>query len=80
MNSSINKVILAVDEDDRKFIINTAEDIRKAMDENPNYSNEFMDTLYERWIPGRDVDGDPVWLNINRLKRLEFKDVKLMKE
>lgn len=79
MNAYPNKVILAVDEDDRKFIINTSHEIRKAMDENPNFSEEFMDILYERWIPAKDLDGDPVWLNINHLKRLEFKDVKLMR-
>lgn len=79
MNTPPKKVILAVDEDDHKFVINTSDEIQKAMEENPNYTDEFMDVLYERWIPARDLDGDPVWLNTNRLKRLEFKDVKVVK-
>jgi hypothetical protein len=71
--------ILAVDEDDIKYLIYTTEEMSQVMKENPEFPEEFRDMLYERWILARDCNNDPVWLNINHLKRLEFKRVKIVK-
>lgn len=71
------KSILAVDEDDVRYLIYSAEELKKELENNPDFSQMLMDALYERWIPARDSMGDFIWLNINRLKRLEFKELKI---
>lgn len=77
--TSTKSTILAVDEDDVKYLIYTTDEMSRVLEDNPGFSEEFMDMLYERWIPARDANNDPVWLNINHLKRLEFKQVKIKK-
>lgn len=72
--------IVAVDEDDMRYLIYTSDELREIMDTNPEFSNELSELLYERWIPARNHHGKPVWLNINRLKRLEFVELKYVKE
>lgn len=74
-----NKVIFAVDEDDEKYVISTMEEIMEAMGEDAMNSVVFRKLLNERWIPARDRFNDLVWLNIERLKRLEFKEVRTAK-
>lgn len=71
------KSILAVDEDDVRYLIYSADELKKEMEKDPEFSQTLMDALYERWIPARDSVGDFIWLNINRLKRLEFKELKI---
>lgn len=71
------KSILAVDEDDVRYLIYSAEELKKELENDPDFSQTLMDALYERWIPARDSMGDFIWLNINRLKRLEFKELKI---
>ena len=70
------KSIIAVDEDDMKYIIYSADELKENMMKNPDFSEGLMESLYERWIPARNLNGDFVWLNINRLKRLEFRELK----
>lgn len=72
--------IVAVDEDDMRYLIYTSDELREIMDTNPEFSDELSELLYERWIPARNHYGKPVWLNINRLKRLEFVELKYVKE
>lgn len=74
------KSIIAVDEDDVRYLIYSASELRSEMEKDPDFSDSLMDTLYERWIPARNTEGDVVWLNINRLKRLEFINLKIVKE
>lgn len=71
------KSIIAVDEDDNKYLIYSAEEMRAEMAKNPDFTEYLMDALYERWIPARSLEGILVWLNINRLKRLEFVELNL---
>lgn len=72
--------IVAVDEDDVSYLIYTTDELHEIMETNPEFSDELMDLLYERWIPARNHLGKPVWLNINRLKRLEFIELNCVKE
>jgi hypothetical protein len=75
----MKSTILAVDEDDDVYLIYSAEEMRNMLAENPGFSEDFKDMLYERWIFARNSNNEPVWLNINHLKRLEFKNVKIIK-
>lgn len=70
------KSIIAVDEDDNRYLIYSAEEMREEIAKNPEFTDTLMDSLYERWIPGRNTYNEHVWLNINRLKRLEFIELK----
>ena len=72
--------IIAVDEDDVRYLIYSATELRAEMERDPEFSDLLMDTLYERWIPARNSEGNIVWLNINRLKRLEFVNLNIVKE
>lgn len=76
----MKNAIVAVDEDDVSYLIYTTDELHEIMETNPGFSDELMELLYERWIPARNHYGNPVWLNINRLKRLEFVKLNCVKE
>lgn len=76
MDENVKHAMFVVDEDDMKYLACTGEEMAEILEKDPTYLQRIRDGS-ERWIQARDLNNDLVWLNLLRVKRLEFKEISI---